>query len=232
MGDFIKLSRKMLEWEWYLDKNTKILFLHCLLRANWKDSRFQGTEVPRGSFVSSIRNLSKETGLSEREVRTALNHLKTTQEVTQSKRSNFTVFTVKNYSLYQASDTPSDTRATHERHSTDTQATQIEEGKKGRREEVKKKINKKESAFPNDQELDRAFFDYVEMRKAIKKPMTERAISLAVKKLTDLSTVNGVMDNDLAIKILEQSVMNSWQGLFPLKGETEQKTGKIDWSNV
>ena len=64
------------------------------------------------------------------------------------------------------------------------------------------------------------------MRKKIKKPMTDRAVELAIKKLNELS--GG--DNDIAIKIIEQSVMNSWQGLFPLKEEA--KSQGIDWSKV
>lgn len=90
--------------------------------------------------------------------------------------------------------------------------------------------------FPNDKLLNRAFLDYIEMRKQIKKPMTTRAVELAIKKLNELAAVpfSDSMDNDLAIRILNQSVMNSWQGLFPLK---EQKTGStpqggVDWSKV
>lgn len=74
------------------------------------------------------------------------------------------------------------------------------------------------------------------MRKQIKKPMTDRAIKLVIKKLEELSALpfSNSMDNDLAIQILNQSVMNSWQGLFPLK---KQKTGStpqggVDWSKV
>ena len=77
-GNYIKINRSMLEWEWYKDTNTKILFLHMLLKANWKDSSFMGTEVKRGSFVSSTKNLSLETGLSEKQVRTSILHLKKT----------------------------------------------------------------------------------------------------------------------------------------------------------
>ena len=79
--DYIKLSRKILEWEWYSDVNTCRLFIHMLLKANWKDGRFQGEEIPRGSFVSSYQNLASETGLSVKNVRTALEHLRNTGEV-------------------------------------------------------------------------------------------------------------------------------------------------------
>ena len=58
--DYVKISRKILDWEWYTDTNTKVLFLHILLKANWKPSRFQGTEVPRGSLVTSQQNMAAE----------------------------------------------------------------------------------------------------------------------------------------------------------------------------
>lgn len=137
MSDYIKLSRKILEWEWYGDINTCRLFLHMLLKANWKDGRFQGTEIPRGSFVSSLSKLSEETGLTERKVRTALEHLKTTGEVTSKSSSKFTVFTIKNYCCYQSTDTQNDKQATGDRQASDRRPTTIEEGKKEKREEIK-----------------------------------------------------------------------------------------------
>lgn len=90
--------------------------------------------------------------------------------------------------------------------------------------------------FPNDELLNQAFLDYLEMRKQIKKPMTDRAIELAMKKLKELSALpfSDSMDNDLAIKILNQSVMNSWKGLFPLNEQKTNNTPKsgVDWSKV
>lgn len=90
--------------------------------------------------------------------------------------------------------------------------------------------------FPNDEALNQAFLDYLEMRKQIKKPMTDKAVELAIKKLEELSALpfSDGMDNDLAIQILNQSVMNSWQGLFPLKEQKTNNTpqGGVDWSEV
>lgn len=132
MNDYIRLSRKILSWEWYTDTNTKVLFLHMLLKANWKDGRFQGMEVPRGSFVSSIRNLAEETRLTERQVRTCLKHLETTGEVTHKGHSKYSVFTVKNYDRYQTIDTQKDNQVTGNRQTSDKQVTTIEKGKKER----------------------------------------------------------------------------------------------------
>lgn len=100
--DYIRLNRKILGWGWYTDINTCRLFIHMLLRANWKDGYFRGTTVPRGSFVSSIGKLSEETQLTPDEVRTAIKHLISTKEITKQSYNKYTVFTVKNYDLYQS----------------------------------------------------------------------------------------------------------------------------------
>lgn len=57
--------------------------------------------------------------------------------------------------------------------------------------------------------------DYLEMRVKIRKPATERAEELALAKLKELS--GG--DKEVARKIVEQSIANSWQGIFPLKAD-------------
>lgn len=134
-GNYIKVFRSMLEWEWYKRINTKVLFLHMLLKANWKDAKFQGYTVPRGSFVSSIAKLSEETELTEREIRTAISHLKSTGEVTSKTTNRYTIFTVVKYDLYQSNDTQIDMQETGNRHSIDKLTTTIEEGKKEKREE-------------------------------------------------------------------------------------------------
>ena len=135
--EYIKLNRKIMEWEWYGNINTCRLFIHMLLRANWKDRRFEGKVIPRGSFVSSLPKLAEETALTIREVRTAISHLKSTGEVTCKTYPKYTVFTVKNYCEYQQSDMQNDSQTTDNRHSNDILTTTIEEKKEG-------KNNKKE----------------------------------------------------------------------------------------
>lgn len=132
-GNYIKLSRGLLEWEWYTDINTTRLFIHMLLKANWKDGNFKGTTVPRGSFVSSIGKLSGETGLTEREIRTAISHLKKTGEVTSKTTNKFTVFTVVKYDLYQTNDRQNDRQETGNRQPNDILTTTIEEKKEGKK---------------------------------------------------------------------------------------------------
>lgn len=127
---FILLSRKLLSWEWYQDINTKIVFIHCLLKANYRDGKFQGVDIPRGSFVSSYQTMADELSLTVRNVRTAINHLKTTCEVTSTGHAKFTVFTVKNYDFYQSGDMVDDKQVTSNRQASDKQVTTIKESNK------------------------------------------------------------------------------------------------------
>lgn len=105
-NEYIRLFRKMVNWEWYTDVNTKVLFLHCLLRANWKPGSWKGIQYERGQFITSLNSLATETGLSIKMVRTALNHLIMTKEVTsegQGKgKAQYRIITVLNYDSYQA----------------------------------------------------------------------------------------------------------------------------------
>ena len=152
-GNYIKLSRGLLEWEWYTDINTTRLFIHMLLKANWKDGNFKGTTVPRGSFVSSIGKLSSETGLTEREIRTAISHLKTTGEVTSKTTNRFTVFTVVKYDLYQTNDKQNVSQEPVKRQPNDILTTTIEEKKEGKN----KRINNTGRFEPPDVEMVRAY---------------------------------------------------------------------------
>lgn len=103
-GSYIKLHRKMTEWEWYSDINTKVLFLHMLLKANWKPKIWQGVPIDRGQFISSYSKLSEETGLTVGEIRTCLAHLKSTGEVAHEPYNKFGLFTVIKYDEYQGND--------------------------------------------------------------------------------------------------------------------------------
>lgn len=100
--EYIKLYRRMLNWEWYTDTNTKVLFLHCLLKANWKAGKWHGYSYQRGQFITSLRSLAKETGLTVKEVRTALNHLISTNELASKPTNKFRIITVVSFDRYQS----------------------------------------------------------------------------------------------------------------------------------
>ena len=240
-GNFIKIDRKILKWEWWSDINTFRLFMYMLISAYWKDGNYKGKIIERGSFPSSISELSKETNLSVMEIRTSLKHLQLTDEITSKATNKFTIFTVVNYNLYQT-----DNKQDSKQITGNLTNSILKESKNKRTEEIKEDkntekditnvISKKKSYYPDDELLDEAFNEYVTMRKRIKKPIcTDKALHRAMNTLDRLS--GG--DNDLAVKILNQSVDHCWQGLFELKEDNSNKQGNqnfnkgaIDWDNV
>lgn len=84
-----------------MDFNTSRVFIYMLLKANWKDGKFKGAEIPRGSFVASIASIAQGTGLTVDEVRTSIKHLIASKSITKQSTNKYTVFTVLNYNLHQ-----------------------------------------------------------------------------------------------------------------------------------
>ncbi|WP_346702152.1 hypothetical protein [uncultured Alistipes sp.] len=143
MEGWIKIHRGLLDWEWYSDTNCVRMALHLLLMANFQTKRWRGITVERGQLVTSRSILARETGLSEREVRTAISKLEKSDFLTIRATCSYTIVTICNYEKYQSSETvdrpacgPTDDQdATNCRPGVDQPATTTEECKKVRREE-------------------------------------------------------------------------------------------------
>lgn len=95
-------------------------------------------------------------------------------------------------------------------------------------------VNKEPQAayFPENPKVEQAFEEYIKHRKAIKATMTDQAKTMAASKLKKLAFVNGRFDEDKAVQIINNSIMNGWKGLFELKEEkanTNRKPGFLDF---
>ena len=95
---------------------------------------------------------------------------------------------------------------------------EIEMLKDNKKERKKKKQTKSYdeqiTEYTGNEELQEALKAFIQMRSFIKKPMTEYALKLMLKKLEELG------NNDTTkIAILNQSITHNWQGIFPLKDE-------------
>lgn len=101
MEGWIKIHRKLLEWEWYDDINTFRLFMHLLLKANHKLKKYRGMTLQPGTIITGLEVLSNETGLTVQQVRTALAKLKSTNEITNKTSNKGTVIQVVKYKDYQ-----------------------------------------------------------------------------------------------------------------------------------
>lgn len=94
----------------------------------------------------------------------------------------------------------------------------IKEKNKKKKKEVETDIDKVVNERIQDEEIKKAFYDFIKMRKAISKPLTTRGTELAIQKLYKLSNIK-----EEQILILNNSIMNNWRGLFELKPEDRKQ---------
>jgi len=139
MDGWIKIHYKFLSWEWFQDDGMVRLFINLLLRANYQPKKWKGMAIGRGQLVTGRKQLCLETGLSEQTVRTCLQRLEDTGEITRNSTSRFSIVTICNYDTYQYEDNVTNQQLTNNQPTTNQQLTTTSEYKKER-------IYKKESS--------------------------------------------------------------------------------------
>jgi hypothetical protein len=190
-------------WDWLLKE------------ANHSERKVNGSVIERGQLKRSFRDIQeglkwmigwRKMTYKKWQCENAMKFLRKRGMVTTMKTTRGMLITVCNYEHYQdpknyESNTKADTRTTVNKQLTDT-------------------INKNDNNVNNDKNVIKeksviflkAWKDFKEMRKKKNKPMTLKAEELIIKELNKLTN-----NENIQIAILNQSIMNSWQGVFPLK---------------
>ena len=114
--DWIKLYRKICDWGWYHEPNMVHLYVYFMLKAKLvinNDSRSEAWQLN-----STLRLLTKATGISEKSIRTCLARLQRTGEISYlpGVAHKQSVITLCNYDSYQATKISTNTVLTQERH--------------------------------------------------------------------------------------------------------------------
>ena len=101
-----------------------------------------------------------------------------------------------------------------------------------KKEKEKTNIDKIINAYTENNSLVEAIKDFIKMRKTIKKPITDRGLKMILNKLDQYGN-----DDLEKIEILENSIMNCWQGVFELKNKkvptaigTQNKNNNVNHS--
>jgi hypothetical protein len=120
---WIKTYRALKEWEWYQDSRMVHLFIHLILSANHTDKKWHGKTIKRGQMVTGLKAIRQETGLSFRKIRTGLERLTQTGEITRKSTNKYSIITICNYEKFQHQDSnkrqTSDKQATNKRQTND-----------------------------------------------------------------------------------------------------------------
>lgn len=252
---WIKLHRKLQDcWIW-LEKepfDKRSAWVDLLLTANHSDKKilFNGEliTVKRGQILTSIRKLAERWKWSYDKTSRFLKLIESDGMLRKESDNCRTLLTIENYEVYQdvtcTDRTPISEPTEHPQvNLPNTYRTPISEPISDKQEckeykndkNVKndKKVRKEPTVYyPNDELLNNAFKEFLTMRNKIKKPLaTKQALTRMMNKIEKLS--GG--DNDLAIKILNQSTDHCWQDVYELKSDIGgNRTGNsgIDWDNV
>ena len=209
---YIKLYRQIQENEIYFQEpfNRTLAWIDLILSANHKAKTImiRGIEIKlkRGQLAYSKLTLADRWQRNRKTIDRWLTEFKKRKMVDTKTNNVTTIITIINYDKYQeALDTRRDTKVPTKRDTTNNDKNK------------EKETNKEKEVFILPSWIpENLWQDYLDMRKLIKKPMTLKAKELAVKKLLILKD-----QNHNTAKVLEQSISNSWQGLFPLKDKTE-----------
>ena len=206
----ISIHRKILEREWYSDLNTKSTFLHCLLKANIQDKKRMWIDIERWSYISSIWKEAIEIWITRKQLLLSLSKLEKSWEITTKRDNKKTTFIVVKYCEYQSVEW----RKVHQR---DIKGT----SKVHQRDTTKEVKNTKEE-IGEISLLDKTIKEFSNMRSKIKKPLTPKANSMLINKLTKL----GNSDSE-KVMLLEQSIFHCRQDIYPLKDEYKLDNPKI-----
>lgn len=190
-------------------------WIDLIMLANYEDTKmpYKGEIITceRGTVNLSISHIAKRWGWSRDKTRRFLKLLESDGMVTVKATTHRTTITLENYSVYN--DVPTtkrqqiDSKPTASRQQADTTNNN-------------NNINKDNNIYNDEPKLDAAVKEFITFRKKIKKPMTDHAVKLMLSKLNKLSS-----DTDEQVEILNQSILNGWQGIYPLKRE-EKKSGQ------
>ena len=184
------------------DKWFKIWF-YLINEVNHKDNK----QFKRGSCFMRYEWIMEKTKANKNEIDHCIRWLKSATMIATRKATRGFTLNILNYNGYQSlenyksdtkSDSKSETKAKQKRNESDT----INKNDKNGKNEIKEK---------SDIFL-KAWKDFKEMRKKIKKPMTDRAEEML---LTSLNKLNE--NNQEQVAILNQSIFHCWQGVYALK---------------
>ena len=103
---FVKLSRSLLRQDWYTDANACRLFIHILLCVNYQNGVWKNKiPISRGSMITSVQKLSRDTGLTVSQTRCALRHLLDSNVISIRTTNKYSVITVVNTDFLPRADT-------------------------------------------------------------------------------------------------------------------------------
>jgi len=205
MKGWIILHRQMVNWEWYDDLPTFRLFVHLILTANHKPRKWKGKCIGRGQKLTSRAKLAEETGLSEQQIRTCLNRLKSTGEITIDSTNKETVISICNYDTYQAKG-----EATNQRINRGSTAPTASD-QPSNEQECCRNVSKEKISPPPELNRDEFLDKWNEYEAYRKETKLRKLKPVSIEKKWKEMATWGLR---ASIEAIDQTIANGWQSIF------------------
>ena len=208
MSGWIKIHRKFLDWEWFNKSEAVHLFLFMLIKANHKSGKWQGIDIERGQFISSLANISNATGISVQTIRTILKKFEKTNEIELKSTSQYTIVTICKYECYQDENETSNKPITNNQQTTNKQLT----------------TNKNEKNVKNERSI------FIEPTyNEILEYCSERKNGVDVNKFLNFYSAKGWMVGKN--KMIDwKACIRTWEKPIEIQEVNEPKKWKAPWS--
>lgn len=219
---WVKVYRKLLDNPVVCkDSDYLAVWVYLLLSAAHNDYSviFKGEKITLkpGQLITGRKSISQKLKIDESKIQRILSLYENEQQIKQQTTNQNRLISILQWNEYQEYEQQNETLTNN---GCTTDEHPVNTIKKVKNSE--KKVDKVKEIYADlPPELQNSVEDFIAHRKAIKRPMTDNALRLMLKNLNTLS--GG--DVQTSIKILEQSVLNGWQGIFPLKNESQTRKG-------
>lgn len=220
---WVKLHRKMLDNPIIMkDAEHLAVWMYLLLNATHCEypALFKGKKIMLlpGQLITGRKSIASALEVNESKVRRILDMFESDQQIDRQRSNQNTLITLKNWEKYQLLDQQIDQPMTNERPTDDQRVTT---NKKNKNVKNDKNVINTYSDIP---ELNEVILEFVKFRKSVKKPMTDNAVKLMIGKLNKMTS--SVSEQ---IEIINQSILNGWTGIYPLKEQAKRKEPVPKW---
>lgn len=226
MNGWISVHRQIQDhWLWK-DKpfDRRSAWIDMLLLANHDNNKFllgnELVEIERGSFITSELKLMDRWGWGKTKLRSFLELLQNDGMIIKKSDNKKTAITIVNYSEYQPRQTTDKPQTNHEQ---TTAKPRADTNNNDNNDNKVNNIYRVLDSYSANDDLRQALRDFIEMRKKAKAQMTDRAFNMLLTELDKLAATD-----EIKIKVLEQSIMNNWKSVYPLKQQQQKPQQKVN----
>jgi len=162
---WVRLHRVCIENNWLKNHKLWVFWTYCLLKASYRDYvpkiKFQNIPIKAGEFIFGLHRAAEDTGLSVQSIRTCIDYLKKSKNLTIKTTNKFSVVTITNWTLYQSDEDESTSNPTNKQQTSNKQVTTYNNNKNNKNNKNKSKSVDLPSDF--DAFIRKFFNEYVKM---------------------------------------------------------------------